>query len=867
MAKTPMMQQYFEIKEKYNDYLLFYRLGDFYEMFYDDAKICSRELDLTLTGRDCGEEERAPMCGMPYHSADNYICRLVEKGYKVAVCEQLEDPAAAKGVVKRDVVRIVTPGTIIESGFLNEEKNNYLCSIYIEETAGGAAFADITSGIVNAAFFSGADYIERLQGEIGIFSPSEVLINLNADKLPKLTAFLTEKLNALINSGEEKRFDITAAKAGIAEILKNNPDSITGLDIETAPEAVLRSVGAILGYLRETQKSEILNVTEVNIYDKNIYMELDLNTRRNLEICETMRSKEKKGSLLWAIDKTRTSKGARTLRQWLEQPLLNCKAIKRRQEAVGELIANIEKRDKLKRRLSEIHDLDRIAAKIIYNTASPRDLKKLGASLKNIPAIKELLKDFSGELIREIDSFTDDLNDICSLIDSALSDGELPASVKEGGFIKSGYNADIDNLHILVSDNKNWIAQIEETERGKTGIKNLKIGYNRVFGYYIEISKSNVPQVPENYIRRQTLTNGERYTTEELKNKEMAIISAKERLTALERDIFDEISGIIAQNINRFQKTSYALSCLDALYSLAETAEKNNYTCPEVDTSPILEIKDGRHPVVELMRNDYYVPNDVYLDDSKNRLYIIKGPNMAGKSTYMRQVAIISLLAQIGSYVPASSARIGLVDRIFTRVGAADDLAAGQSTFMVEMSEVAYILKNATKKSLIIYDEIGRGTSTFDGMSVARAVLEYTAGKKLGAKTLFATHYHELTELENEIEGLINYNIAAKKKGEDIVFLHKIVKGAADDSYGIEVAQLAGVPSEIIKRAKEVLSGLETAGEKPHAKIREPEADLNFSFDDMIKDDIYNKLKNININILSPLEAFNALYGLIKMTE
>ena len=863
MARTPMMQQYFEIKEQYKDYLLFYRLGDFYEMFYEDAKICSRELDLTLTGRECGEEERAPMCGMPHHSADNYISRLVEKGYKVAICEQTEDAALAKGLVRREVVRIVTPGTIIESGFLNESKNNYLCSVCVEEGASGVAFMDITSGVINATCFSGADYLDRLLNEIGIFAPSEVLINLSAAKLPRIAKFLTEKINAAVNDNEEKRFDIHAAKASINERLDNNLSS--GIDTDAAPELLIKSIGAILSYLCETQKSDVLNVSEMNIYDKSLYMEIDLNTRRNLELCETLRADKnsKKGSVLWVIDKTRTAKGARTLRQWLEQPLLNCRAVQRRQRAVGELIAGVAERDKIKRGLSNIHDIDRIAAKIIYRTATPRDLKKLGASLRNIPAIKEQINFFTSELICEINGFIDNLEDVCGFIEAAVID-EPPATVKDGGFIKDGFNADIDKLREGVSDNRSWITRMEEAERDSTGIKNLKIGYNRVSGYYIEVTKSNIPQVPERYIRRQTLTNGERYVTNELKEMEAAIISASERLITLEQDIFNEIGKIIAQNISRFQKTSYALSCLDALYSLAETAEKNNYVCPEVDYSPVLDIKDGRHPVVELMQ-DNYVPNDVCLDD-KRKLYIITGPNMAGKSTYMRQVAIITLLAQIGSYVPAREARIGLVDKIFTRVGAADDLAAGQSTFMVEMSEVAYILKNATKKSLIIYDEIGRGTSTFDGMSVARAVLEYTAGKKLGSKTLFATHYHELTDIEGEIDGVLNYNIAAKKRGDDLVFLRKIVKGAADESYGIEVAKLAGVPGEIIKRAKEILAGLETGA--PRVKtVREAEPEINFSFDDIVKSDIYDKLKNININILSPMEAFNVLHELIKMTD
>jgi len=870
MARTPMMQQYDEIKEKYKDYILFYRLGDFYELFYDDAHTGSRELDLTLTGKECGEEERAPMCGMPFHSVENYIQRLVEKGYKVAICEQTEDPALAKGIVKRDVVRIITPGTIIESGFLNEVKNNYLCSICIEESSCSVSFIDITSGIINATYFTGSDYLDKLLNEIGIFAPSEVLLNLDSAKFPRIYKFLTEKLNAVVNDKEEKRFDIEKAKKNI-EAFNNNPELRIEIDVVSSPDILIRSIGAILDYLYETQKSEILNVTEMNVYDKSLYMEIDLNTRRNLELVETMINKEKKGSLLWVIDKTRTSKGARTLKQWLEQPLLNCRAIQKRQKAVGELIEKVIERGKIKQNLGDIHDIDRIVAKVVYKTANARDLKKLAASLKNIPNIKEQIKLFGSELISELNTNIDGLEDIFNIIDSAITE-EPPATTKDGGFVKEGFNEEVDHYRSIVSDNKDWIDKIENSERESTGIKNLKIGYNKVFGYYIEISKSYVSQVPDKYIRKQTLSNGERYVTEELKEMETAILEANEKLIAIESDIFEDIEKIIATNIHRFQKTSYSLSCIDALYSLAETAEKNNYVCPEVDYSTILQVKDGRHPVVEIMQRDnYYVPNDVYMDNDQNRLYIITGPNMAGKSTYMRQVAVITLLAQIGSYVPASEARIGVVDRIFTRVGASDDLAAGQSTFMVEMSEVAYILKNATKKSLIVYDEIGRGTSTFDGMSMARAVLEYTASKKLGAKTLFATHYHELTEIENEIDGVVNYNIAAKKKDDDIIFLRKIIKGAADDSYGIEVAKLAGVPVEIVKRAKEILTGLEektpVSSVIKNKKIEEPDDLLNISFDDINKTEIYNKLKSININVLSPMEAFNILYELIKLSE
>ncbi|MCL1794848.1 MAG: DNA mismatch repair protein MutS [Oscillospiraceae bacterium] len=869
MPKTPMMQQYEEIKEKYKDHLLFYRLGDFYELFYEDAQIGSKELDLTLTGKECGEEERAPMCGMPYHSVENYVQRLVEKGYKVAICEQTEDPALAKGLVKREVVRIVTPGTIIESGFLNETKSNYLCAVYIGDNSCGVSFLDITAGAVNATHFSGPDHIDRLIGELGIFSPSEALLNLDMRKVPKIAKFFAEKLKIAINEDEEKIFDLRAAKQNI-EKFNETPEISAKIDVSAYPDILLRSIGAIFEYLYETQKSETLNVTEITIYDKSLYMEIDPNTRRNLELAETMIDKQKKGSLLWVIDKTKTSKGARTLKQWLEQPLLDCRAIQKRQSAIGELIAKVIERGKIRQSLSEIHDIDRIVAKVVYKTANARDLKKLAASTKNIPEIKERLNIFENELIAELNASIDGFEDVFSTIDNAIAE-EPPASTKDGGLVKKGFNGEVDRYRSIISDNKNWMDEMENAEKENTGIKSLKIGYNKVFGYYIEISKSYIPQVPERYIRRQTLTNGERYVTEELKEKESAILEANEKLIQLENDIFEDISRLISANAHRFQKTSYALSCVDALCSLAETAEKNNYARPEVDYSSILQIKDGRHPVVEMtQKGNYYVPNDVYLDGDKNRLYIITGPNMAGKSTYMRQVAAIVLLAQIGSYVPAKEARIGLVDRIFTRVGAADDLAAGQSTFMLEMSEVAYILKNATKKSLIVYDEIGRGTSTFDGMSMAKAILEYTAGKKLGAKTLFATHYHELTEIENEIDGVVNYHIAAKKKEDEIIFLRKIIKGAADDSYGIEVAKLAGVPLEIVKRAKEILTGLEKGRETPRntaGKLEEKNDFPNFSFEDMTKNEIYEKLKKTNINVLSPMEAFNLLYEFIKLAE
>ena len=868
MAVTPMMQQYLDIKANYRDYLLFYRLGDFYELFYEDAKTGANELDLVLTGKDCGEEERAPMCGMPHHSIENYINRLVEKGYKVAVCEQLEDPAEAKGIVKRDVVRVVTPGTVIESDFLNESQSNYLCGICIENNESGVAFIDITTGIINTTFFTGSEHLEKLYNELGVFSPSEVIMNLDKSKFPKITKLLTEKLNTLINDNQPERFELETAKNNIETKFKGR------FQVEYMSKILVRAAGAVLSYLYDTQKSDLLNVTELDVYDKSLYMEIDVNTRRNLELTETMRNREKKGSLLSVIDKTKTSRGAKTLKQWIERPLLNCTVIQERHQAVSELIEkNIEK-SKIIQSLSRIYDTDKIVAKIVYRIAHVRDLKKISAGIESIPAIKEQLALFGSGLLRKLDKEIDSLKDIRELIDEAIDD-DIPANTKDGGYIKKGYSKEIDNVRSIVSDNKTLIENIERDERESTGIRTLKVGYNKIFGYYIEVTKSNVSQVPERYIRKQTLTNAERYVTQELKEMEEAILEARDKAGKLEEEIFENIKENISNNIGRFQRTNRALADVDALCSLAETAEKYSYVCPEVDYSTVLKIKEGRHPVVEQLTDDYYVPNDVDLDTDKSRLYIITGPNMAGKSTYMRQTAIITLLAQIGSFVPAKEARIGIVDKIFTRVGASDDLAAGQSTFMTEMSEVAYILNNATKKSLIIYDEIGRGTSTFDGMSIARATLEYTANKKLGAKTLFATHYHELTELENETEGVLNYNIAAKKRDDDIIFLRKIVRGAADDSYGIEVAKLAGVPNEVVRRAKEILASLEEKEQsrtsaKRRRKIEKEileSQNETISFEDIKKQEIFDKIRTIDINVLSPLEAFNVLYELKKLSD
>ena len=858
-----MMKQYFQVKEQYPDTILMFRLGDFYEMFFDDAKIAAKELELVLTGRDCGEEERAPMCGVPYHAVDGYIGKLVSHGYKVAICEQMEDPSLAKGIVKRDVVRIITPGTLTESSLLDEKKNNYICAVYLGDGAVGVSFADISTGSLSATEFSGSDMMSRLFGEMGVYAPREVVVNTAASGLGEIETFLRERLGCTINENQEARFSGEDAKR---EALSRFAGEAVPAEFNDENDPALKAVGALISYALETQKNDLSNLRSLNFYREGQYLEMDINTRRNLETCESQRRGEKHGTLLWVLDRTKTAAGARLLKNYIDFPLSNPYGINRRQGAVAELCGDVVLRGELENALKGVLDLERIMTRVVYGSAGGRDLRALAQTTEKLPQIKGLLSSCECEELASMFSELDTLSDVTETINAAIVD-DPPFSVREGGIIRDGYNADIDYLRSVISDSKGWIERIEEAEKKATGIKTLKVGYNRVFGYYIEVSKSFIGSVPERFIRKQTLANGERYITQELKDMESQMLGASDKITALEYQLFTEVRLKIAENVHRIQKTAFILAKLDVYRSLAEVACRNGYCRPEITYGDEIIIKDGRHPVVEQFAKDsYFVPNDTNLDGGKNRFMLITGPNMAGKSTYMRQTALICLMAQIGSFVPAREARIGVIDKLFTRVGASDDLAMGQSTFMLEMSEVAYILSHATKRSLIIYDEIGRGTSTFDGMSIARAVAEYTLGKKVGAKTLFATHYHELTGMESEFEGIVNYNIAAKKKGDDIVFLRKIVRGAADDSYGIEVAKLAGVPKEVTKRAKEILETLEAGGIQKKERTTEPsDDDFALSFDNISESEVAEKLRAVDINTLTPLEAINLIYELKKM--
>ncbi len=858
---TPMMEQYFEIKNQYKDYLLFYRLGDFYEMFFDDAVLASRELELTLTGRDCGEAERAPMCGVPFHSSEGYIGKLIEKGYKVAICEQTEDPALAKGLVRREVVRVVTPGTLIETNLLSEKKNNYLCAVYMTELECGVAFADVSTAQIYATSFGGDSIDTRLKNELGTYEPSEVVTNLSAKRLGDVSEFIKSRVGAMLTDNRPTQFEyavsLETVKRQFGEVLREGDEN---------DKALISALGGLLSYISETQKSDISYIKELNVYSDGQYMELDINTRRNLELTETLRSKEKKGSLLWVLDKTKTAAGARLLRQWVEHPLLSSGAITARQNAVEELLGNYILREEIGALLDGVLDLERLITKIVYGTANGKDLRAVSSTISALPELKALLASCKSDELTRINRELETLEDIYTSIDTAICENP-PFSVREGGMIADGYNADVDSLRDIMKDGSSWKERIAEEEREKTGIKTLKVAYNKVFGYYIEVTKSLISQVPDRYIRKQTLANCERYITEELKDMEATVLGASDKVCSLEYELFCSVRGFVADNSRRVQKAAALMAKLDAYYSLATVAAKNAYVRPEVDTSDVIEIKDGRHPVVEqFVKDTYFVPNDARLDTAANRLMLITGPNMAGKSTYMRQVAIITLMAQIGSFVPAREARIGIVDKLFTRVGASDDLASGQSTFMLEMNEVAYILRNATRRSLIIYDEVGRGTSTFDGMSIARAIVEYTAGRKIGAKTLFATHYHELTVLEDEMDGIVNYNIAAKKRGDSITFLRKIVRGSTDDSYGIEVAKLAGLPNEVIKRAKEVLASVEKTAKALSTSEREeaPVDDTLITLDDYVNDQVIEELKAVDINTLSPYEAMSFLFDLKK---
>jgi DNA mismatch repair protein MutS len=871
---TPMMRQYLSIKEKHKDEILFFRLGDFYEMFFDDAATASRELELTLTGKDCGMTERAPMCGIPYHSCENYIARLLAKGYKVAICEQAEDPALAKGLVRREIIRVVTPGTIIEGSMLDEAKNNFLASIFVRGGTAGICFADVSTGEAHVTQLAAKDFATAINNETGRFMPSEALINDEGAAIIGVTAFLKEKLRCTVNILPNDRFG-DEEEPLLAQFSKEN---LAELGLDGRAETV-GAVNALLVYLKETQMSGTQRLDTLYYYSGDQYMSLDLSTRRNLELCETMRGREKRGTLLWVLDKTKTAMGKRLLRTRIEQPLLNCAEIVRRHNAVGELFNDSLLRADLADALGGIYDLERLMTRIVYGSANARELRSLAQTAEKLPAIKGRICDVQSLLLKEIHTGIDQLDDIYQLIDSAIAD-DPPVSVKEGGMIKDGFNAEVDELRAAMSDGHGFLAKIETAEREKTGIKNLKISYNRVFGYYIEVTKSNLSEVPESYIRKQTLTNCERFITQELKELESKVLGAQERITRLEYELFDDLRRRVAEQLHRIQRTAKALAELDVLVSFAETAVKNNYCCPDVSLDGKIVIRDGRHPVVEAILSDApFVPNDTLLDIDDNQIAVITGPNMAGKSTYMRQVALIALMSQIGSFVPASRARLSVVDSIFTRVGASDDLASGQSTFMVEMSEVANILKNATKNSLIVLDEIGRGTSTFDGMSIARAVVEFVANrKKIGAKTLFATHYHELTELEALLPGVKNYNVAVKKHGDDITFLRRILRGGADDSYGIEVAKLAGIPAPVVARAKEILRQIEAG--QPVAARRKKVADTSvaeisavdasvaqIAFLDPKTERILSRLRTTDVNALSPIEALNILFELCKTAQ
>ena len=867
---SPMMAEYVKTKQQYKDCILFYRLGDFYEMFFEDALTVTKELEITLTGKDCGLEERAPMCGVPFHAAETYINRLIEKGYKVAICEQVEDPKKAKGLVKREVIRVVTPGTTLDAASLDESKNNYLMSIVSMEDHFGCAIADISTG---DCFLTEVDKPQKLLDEINKFVPAEIICNDAFFMSGVDTDDLKNRLGICVFPLDAWYFDDSLCKRTLKEHFHVN--TLEGLGIQDYDSGVIAS-GALFLYLQETQKSALSHMAGIRPYAAEKYMLIDSSSRRNLELVETLREKNKRGSLLWVLDKTKTAMGARTLRSYVEQPLIDAQEINRRLEALEELNKSPMLRDEIREYLNPIYDLERLISRISYQSANPRDLIAFASSLEMLPHIRQILKDFKTPLLTELYEDMDSLEDIASLIKSAIVD-EPPLAQKDGGIIREGYHEDVDKFRRSRTDGKKWLTELEAREKERTGIKNLKIKYNRVFGYSLEVTNSFKELVPENYIRKQTLTNAERYITQELKDLEDLILGAEDKLYALEYELFCEVRDKVGAEVVRIQKTAKAVAALDVFASLALVAQRNNYVRPRINESGVLDIKNGRHPVVEQMiEHDMFIANDTYLDNQKKRVSIITGPNMAGKSTYMRQTALIVLMAQIGSFVPADKANIGIVDRIFTRVGASDDLASGQSTFMVEMTEVANILRNATAKSLLILDEIGRGTSTFDGLAIAWAVIEHISDTKLcGAKTLFATHYHELTELEGKISGVNNYCIAVKEKGDDIVFLRKIVKGGADKSYGIQVAKLAGVPDSVIRRAKELVEELSdaditaavkdlTSSSKKKQKIVYDQVDMaQMSLFDTVQDnDIVEEIRNLDMSHLTPMEAMNILYNL-----
>ena len=864
---SPMMQNYLQTKEQYKDCILFYRLGDFYEMFFDDAILASRELEITLTGRACGLKEKAPMCGVPFHAADIYISRLISKGYKVAICEQLEDPKTAKGIVKRDVIRVVTPGTVIESNMLDEKKNNYIMSIYKSGLYYGIAICDISTGDFYASQIKLKDEnFEKLLDEYVRFSPSEIVVNEAMGESEKDLAKMTDRLPSFISKRDDNSFrndkDMLLKLYTITDIDNREKEDLEGMEL------TVRSICGLLNYFTETQKIKLEHINKIEIYEVQKYMALDINTRRSLELTERMRDKSKAGTLIWVLDKTSTSMGGRLLRRWLNDPLLEVPEIKARLEAVSELKDNIMLRGEILEELSRVYDIERLAGKVAFGSINAREMNSLKNSLEHMPALKANLKNANSRLLKNLYENLDELRDIVELIDSAIVE-EPPISVKDGGIIKKGYNKELDEYKSASTEGKNWIVELEAREKELTGIKNLKVGYTKIFGYYIEVSKSFVKDVPtDRYIRKQTLTTGERYITEELKQMEDKILGAQERAIALEYEEFVKLRDKISSNILRLQLTSNIVANIDVLCSLAQVAEDNNYVCPDVTNNGIIDIKNGRHPVIEKMiESGTFVQNDTYLDRGASRLAIITGPNMAGKSTYMRQVALICVMAQIGSFVPAESASIGIVDKIFTRVGAQDDLSSGQSTFMVEMMEVSNILRNATPSSLVILDEIGRGTSTYDGLSIAWAVAEYIADKnKLGCKTLFATHYHELIDLANRIDGIRNLSVAVKEKGEDIIFLRKIVEGGTDESYGIHVARLAGVPKPVLQRADKILTSLEKDGKKIVVNEKEDKKQVEGQVDffNLKLEEIARELDKVNLNELTPIDALNTL---VRMKE
>lgn len=861
---SPMMQNYLKTKEEYKDCILFYRLGDFYEMFFDDAITASRELELTLTGKDCGQEERAPMCGIPHHAAEVYIARLIAKGYKVAICEQLEDPKTAKGIVKRDVIRVVTPGTVMESNLLEEKKNNYIMSIYKNGIYFGMSVCDLSTGDFRMTQIRDTNNFAMLMDEISRYAPSEIVVNELMFNSTEEIAKIKERFETYISKSNGFSQNVNEIKER-SRIVNEDDQEIEKLDDYIL---AITAANGLIAYLIETQKNSLEYLNKILLYNTSKYMSLDINARRNLEITEKLRDKSKKGTLLWVLDKTSTSMGGRLLRRWLNDPLIDECHINRRLESVKELKEDIMLRGDIVDSLKKVYDIERLASKISYGSANGRDLISLKNSTAQLPGIKAVLSRAKSQMLKDLYTELDELQDIYEIIDKAIVD-EPPISVKEGGLIKLGYDEEIDRLKTATTDGKNWVLKLEAEEREKTGIKGLKVGFNKVFGYFIEVTKSNLSQVPDRYIRKQTLANCERYITEDLKRLENEILGAEEKVINLEYNAFVGIRDEIEKNVQRVQKSANIISILDVLASFATVADDMNYVMPIVDNSGVIDIKDGRHPVIEkIIGGSEFVPNDTYLDKGENRLSIITGPNMAGKSTYMRQVALITLMAQCGSFVPASYARIGVVDKIFTRVGASDDLSMGQSTFMVEMMEVATILKEATENSLVILDEIGRGTSTYDGLSIAWAVAEYIADKeKCGAKTLFATHYHELTQLEDKLEGVKNYSIAVKEKGEDIIFLRKIISGGTDESYGVHVAKLAGVPKVVTTRANEVLRSIErknVLNEKKLEKENKKETAGQLDMYNYKLAEIAHELDKIDLNQLTPIDALNTL---LKMKE